>query len=368
MKISSFCGVCCILLFTCILSCASGDETSDEMLDVLDEWRIWLEASSPPEQKINLPYYIPAKTILSPDSCGLEYYMIECFVIDEDNIYLSDGCSQNLLAFTKEGDLLWKIGGDGEGPGLFTGIGEIAIKRDTVAVCNHGVGRIDFFNSTSGNWLSSISVLWPYDLCFLPDGNLVVLSLLEPNMISIFSPEGEIVSTLGNWQAPGQDILNSMFCTANRNLRLTLINDSILAVNAYYFNWGQVYNLNSGEMITSFRRNLPYEEKPIEVGNGAVFGKIYTNDIASCQEYIAVLNRPIESNWDLPERYTDIPYNEIDFSMIDMYQLPGKYAGSIAIPGRVGRILWYENALYGATDETGELIRYAVLDENHRPE
>ncbi|MCK5787233.1 MAG: 6-bladed beta-propeller [Candidatus Sabulitectum sp.] len=364
MKIFSFCGVCCILFFALISACTSGSKSSDEILDVLDEWRMWLEASSPPEQRIDLPLYIPADTVLSPDSCGLEYYMIECFVIDEDNIYLSDGCSQNLLAFTKEGDLLWKIGGDGEGPGLFTGIGEIAIKGDTIAVCNHGVGRIDFFNSTSGDWLSSISVLWPYDLCFLPDGNLVVLSLLEHDMVSIFSPEGEKLSGFGNWQAPGQDILNSMFRTANRNLRLTLVNDSILAVNAYYFNWGQVYNLNSGEMMTSFRRNLPYEERPIEVGNGAIYGKIYTNDIASYQEYIAVLNRPIESNWDLPERYDDIPYHEIDFSMIDLYQLSGIYVGSIAIPRTVGRILWYEDDLYCATDETGELIQYAVIGRN----
>jgi len=368
MKIYSFCGVCSILLFAFILSCTPSGKSSDEMLNVLIEWRIWLEASSPPEQNTDLPLYIPADTILSPESCELEYYMIECFVTDEDNIYLSDGCSQNLLAFTKEGDLLWKIGGDGEGPGLFTGIGEIAIKGDTIAVCNHGVGRVDFFSSTSGDWLSSISVLWPYDLCFLPNENLVVLSLLEHNMINIVSPEGEVISRFGNWQAPGQDILNSMFCTANRNLRLTLINDSILAVNAYYFNWGQTYNLNSSKLLASFRRDLPYEEKPIEIDNGAVFGKIYTNDIASYQEYIAVLNRPIESNWDLPERYDDIPYREITFSMIDMYQIPGKYVGSIAVPGTVSRILWYENDLYGATDETGELIRYILLDEIlHQP-
>jgi len=360
MKTSCFRGVCCVLFLAFIPGCNSGGETPDEMLDILDEWRTCMEASSPPEQRIDLPYYIPADTVLSPDSCGLEYYMIECFVIDGNNIYLSDGCSQNLLAFTDEGDLLWKTGGEGEGPGLFAGIGEIAVNGDTVAVCNHGTGRIDFFKSDSGNWFSSISVLWPFDLCFLPNGNLVVLSLLEENMVTVFSPSGEKVFSFGNWQAPGQDIVNSMFSTANRNLRLALVNDSILAVNAYYFNWGQVYNLNSGELITSFRRDLPYEERPLEVGNGSFRGKIYTNDIASWQEYIAVLNRPIGSDWNLPERYDGIPVNEVDFSVVDLYRLSGTYAGSIAVPGTPGRILWYEDDLYGAPDETGELIRYTV--------
>ncbi|MEA3267171.1 MAG: hypothetical protein U9P42_09565 [Candidatus Fermentibacteria bacterium] len=48
-----------------------------------------------------------------------------------------------------------------------------------------------------------------------------------------------------------------------------------------------------------------------------------------------------------------------------IFRLSWKLSGHYAIPETLKRILWYENDLYGATDETGELIRYTLLGENH---
>ncbi|NOQ21941.1 MAG: hypothetical protein GQ565_04735, partial [Candidatus Aegiribacteria sp.] len=59
-----------------------------------------------------------------------------------------------------------------------------------------------------------------------------------------------------------------------------------------------------------------------------------------------------------------IPYYEIDFSMVDVYGTDGEYTGSFAFPRSVGHFLWHDGILYGATDESGELIRYdeVILD------
>ena len=363
---SSIIFLLCILVCTVGLSCRSDVDSDVSPYEELIEWREWLEASSPPEVETDMPFYIPSDTILSPEMCNYEFFMIESFVIDEDRIFFSDGKTSTLLAYSIDGELLWKIGGKGEGPGLFSGIGEIACNGDTLAVCNHGVGRIDYFDCDTGDWISSISIYWPYDLCFLPNGNLVVLSLLEYKMITIFSPSGEKLSSYGSWDAPGEEMLHAAFSTGNRNLHSTLISDSILAVNAYFFNWCQVYNLNSGELITSFRRELPYPEKETEFRNGVVYGKIYTNDIACFDDFIAVMNRPIEGSGsqNIPSRYDGIPYYKIDFSMVDVYSTEGEYTGSFAFPRNVGHFLWHDGVLYGATDETGELIRYdeVILD------
>ena len=352
----------CILVCTVGLSCRSGVDRDVNLYDELSEWREWLEASSPPIEETDMPFYFPSDTILSPEMYQFEYYMIESFVIDEGRIFLSDGKSSTLLAFGINGELLWKTGGEGEGPGLFSGVGEIACNGDTLAVCNHGMGRIDYFDCNTGEWLSSIPILWPYDLCFLPDGNLAVLSLLEHNMITIISPSGERLSSFGSWDAPGEEILNSMFSTSNRNLHSALISDSILAVNAYFFNWCQLYNLNSGELITSFRRELPYPEEDIEIRSGGIIGKIYTSDIACFNNNVVIMHRPVEESWDTPQRFDDIPFYNIDYSMVDVYSTDGEYVGSFAFPrAGVGHILWHDGILYGATDETGELIRYAEV-------
>lgn len=351
----------CILVFTVGLSCRSGVENDVTLYEELIEWREWLEASSPPEVETDMPFYNPSDTILSPEECEFEYYMIESFVIDRDRIFLSDGRSSTLLAYSIDGELLWKIGGKGEGPGLFSGIGEIACNGDTLAVCNHGVGRIDYFNCDNGEWLSSIPIMWPYDVSFLPNGNLVVLSLMESDLVTVFTQSGERVSSFGSWDAPGEERTNNMFFSANRNMRSTLIDDSILAVNSYFYNWCQLYNLDSGELITSFRRELPFPEMEFEIKNGGVVGKIHAIDIASFGDMIAILHRPPEESWDIPSRYDEVPYYEVDFAMADIWDTDGEYIGSFAFPRGVGRILWHDGILYGATDGTGELIQYAEL-------
>ncbi|MCD4702496.1 MAG: hypothetical protein K8S24_11625 [Candidatus Aegiribacteria sp.] len=347
-----------ILVCAVGLSCQSDVDSDVSLCEELIEWREWLEASSPPEVETDMPLYIPSDTILSPEKCNYEYYMIENFVIDRDRIFLSDGRSSTLLAYSIDGELLWKTGGKGEGPGLFSGVGEIACNGDTLAVCNHGVGRIDYFDCDTGDWISSISILWPYDLCFLPDGNLVVLSLMQSDLVTIFTPSGERVSSFGSWDAPGEEVFYSMFSASNRNMRSTLIGDSILAVNSYFYNWCQLYNINSGELINAFKRELPFPEMEFEVRNGGVVGKIHAIDIASFGDMIAILHRPPEESWDISSRYDGVPFYEVDFAMVDIWDTDGEYIGSFAFPRGVGRILWHDGILYGATDGSGELIRF----------
>ncbi|MCK5132179.1 MAG: hypothetical protein KAR40_08535 [Candidatus Sabulitectum sp.] len=361
MSDSSIFFLLCIILCTAGLSCQSNVDSDVSVCEELIEWREWLEASSPPEVETDMPFYIPSDTILSPETCEYEYFMIESFVIDDNRIFLSDGKSSTLLAFSFDGELLWKTGGKGEGPGLFSGIGNIACKGDTLAVCNHAVGRVDYFDCNTGEWISSISILWPYDLCFLPNGNLVVVSLMQNDLVTVFTPSGEKVFSSGSWNAPGEEAFHFLFSAGNRNMRSTLVCDSVLAVNSYFYNWCQLYNTNSGELINAFKRELPFPEMEFEEINGVFVGKIYAIDIASFGSMIAILHRPPEDSWDISSRYDEIPFYEIDFAMVDIWDTEGEYIGSFAFPRGVGRILWHDGIMYGATDGSGELIRYTEI-------
>ncbi|PIE51393.1 hypothetical protein CSA37_11745 [Candidatus Fermentibacteria bacterium] len=351
-----------MLVFFVLAVFAGCQNNTDSMESRLSALQRWMESSSPPAVSMEMPLYMVSEVVLSPESCNYEYFFIESFDIQDGKVFITDGRSSALLAYTLDGELLWKAGGAGEGPGLFSGIGEVAVRGDTLAVCNHGLGRIDLFSSITGEWLSSIPVQWPFDLAYLPDGHILAASIMEPYLLSVLSSEGEVVTSFGQWEAPGGDLLNSMFGTSNRNIHIALLNDSIVAVNSYYFNWMQIYNINTEQLLGCFRRDLPFEEIEVRMENGVFRGKIYTSDIAACNGYIVVKHRPIEENWDLPQMFSsDVPYDELDYSMADVFNCEGDYMGSFAFNRSVGKLLWHDDTLYCATDDTGELIRYETV-------
>lgn len=354
--ISKAASILLLPIMVCV-GCANNDLDGLEDAVVLQRW---LESTGDPVLGATLPCYEPVDTLLSPEVAGYEYYFIESFVIDSNRVYISDGRMNTLLAFSHDGAMLWKTGGTGEGPGLFSNIGQLAVSGDTVAACNMASSRVDLFSATDGHWLSSIPVYWPFDVEFLPNGNLVVASLLQEDLITIFTPNSERVLSFGSWDPPGNEMLNNLFATSNRNIQIDLIRDSVLAVNSYYFNWNQIYDLHKSETPRSFRRDLPFPEESVQVGSdGMLRGKIYMNDITACNDLIYVLLRPISTEWDLPGRFAAWTDEDLDFSMIDVFNIDGQYIGSFAFRRCVGRLQWHNGNLYGATDETGELIRFA---------
>lgn len=338
------------------LGCKYNDFDSREDAVVLQRW---LESTDSPVLGVTLPCYEPVDTLISPETTGYEYYFIEGFAIDDTRLYISDGRMNTLLAFSHDGVMEWKTGGTGEGPGLFVSIGQLAVSGDTVAVCNMACGRVDLFSATDGHWFSSIPAYWPFDVEFLPNGNLVVASLLQEDLITILTPRGETVLSFGSWDPPGSEMLNNLFASSNRNIQIDLVGDSILVVNSYYFNWNQLYDLRESGTLRSFRRDLPFPEEPVQVSDGMLQGKIYVNDISVYNDLIYVLLRPVSTDWDLPDQYADWTEEDLDFSMIDVFNTDGQYYGSFVFRRCVGRIQWHNGNLYGATDETGELIRFA---------
>ena len=168
--ISKAASILLLPIMVCV-GCANNDLDGLEDAVVLQRW---LESTGDPVLGATLPCYEPVDTLLSPEVAGYEYYFIESFVIDSNRVYISDGRMNTLLAFSHDGAMLWKTGGTGEGPGLFSNIGQLAVSGDTVAACNMASSRVDLFSATDGHWLLSIPVYWPFDVEFLPNGNLVV--------------------------------------------------------------------------------------------------------------------------------------------------------------------------------------------------
>ncbi len=174
MKITKYKNI--IIAIAVAVACISCMENNNNILIQLENW---MESSSPPENDRILSCYSFDQTIISPEQTAFEYYMVEDFIVTDSCLYVADGMSSMLLAFDSNGVLIWKSGGKGEGPGSFSGLGEIALQDSILYACNHAMGRVDCFDSATGEWKSSIHVQWPYEVIPSHNGNLYVVSLYE---------------------------------------------------------------------------------------------------------------------------------------------------------------------------------------------
>ena len=86
------------------------------------------------------------------------FYNVEGFSIKNGVMYVSDPLDNCLAAVdVAAGELLWKAGEQGEGPGHFNGISEVAAGDSCIAVCDMGNNRIALL-SFQGEFLEYIPI------------------------------------------------------------------------------------------------------------------------------------------------------------------------------------------------------------------
>ena len=95
-----------------------------------------------------------------------------------DTLFVADISTEELISVNTSGELLWKTGAPGEGPGLFSGIGRLEVHNGEVYVCNNGNSRVDIF-SMDGVYRHTISIIRPQDIISVNDSLIVILTRAE---------------------------------------------------------------------------------------------------------------------------------------------------------------------------------------------
>ncbi len=195
-KMNSLILIISILVLSMLFSCeedrdeAQGARSYDEYeqntgipLDTLEKWTAYVQSSDEglweddPDHSLILGRVaaLGGENDLSPP-----FYDPLYIHVISDTLLIADQATQELVCMNSSGELFWKAGDIGEGPGHFHGIGTMANAGNLIAVANTGLDRIDIF-TCSGEFSRTISIQSPEDLIGVSDSTIIVLSGTEPN-------------------------------------------------------------------------------------------------------------------------------------------------------------------------------------------
>lgn len=345
---------------------ADGVQEPDSLGLLLADWSEWAEGSDDGlwEHDGSRALHLIELSSFGGDEPSPPFFSIESFDVSGDTIFITDRQSEQLTALrSTDGSVLWRTGQPGEGPGCFTSIGQVDCSGGLIAVANQGMGRIDLF-SRDGTWLESMPSMQPYDLCFVEDSVLAVVSLADPEaLVTLVRVDGETLSAFGTWDHP-----SAALPPANRILHCALVAPGILAVTSYYANHIQIMDLCGDSMICSFSRDLPVDiPEPVIGGSGGMTTfslQTWILDVAAGPSgTIDVLLRPFDDDRQTVE---GPDFEPAGVSIVDRFDLEGGYLDSYAIPGSIGALLYSDSVLYAADWQESRLVIYGCAADPAR--
>jgi len=202
---------------------------------------------------------------LGGDSESLEeplFYLPGYMAHSGDTLFIADISTQELIAVDTVGEVLWKTGGPGEGPGHFSGIGRLETHCGNIFVCNNTCSRVDMI-SRDGIYSHSINIMRPQDVISSNDSLIVILSRAEQGGdCHLYSTRSErLIHSFGNgnWSELMQH------SAGVGGLYGEMLNESLLVYGAQDQAECYICNIYTGEEIVALNRALPAEPNQPEV-------------------------------------------------------------------------------------------------------
>ena len=122
--------------------------------------------------------YSRTGSLWGEDDLDVPVYSPFGLAVRSDTIYVTDSSTREVVALDSEGRILWKTGGEGEGPGHFAQMTTLAASGQYVAVLNRSLRRIEFF-SRDGIFSHNLQFTRPQDIVILDDTTFLVASTEE---------------------------------------------------------------------------------------------------------------------------------------------------------------------------------------------
>ncbi|MCD4775388.1 MAG: hypothetical protein K8S15_04965 [Candidatus Aegiribacteria sp.] len=341
-------------------------------LDTLLKWKLYAESSDDGLWEGDSAHYILFDRVAilgdEEDSTPPFYNALYLHTMG-DTLLIADQATQELVCMRPNGEMLWKAGESGEGPGHFHGIGTIASAGDWIAVANTGLGRIDFF-SNSGVFTTTISIETPEDLIALSDSTLAVLSgTQQGGVIHIIHVDSGHIRSFGEIEGDSEMTLDSRF---RDNLRGVFIPPDMIAFISRYEHRLHIFNLETEEPIFTGVRDLPSEPaKPYRSFNeetgiqSTVMFPSVGGVFRGPEGMINVVVDEYQNDGSLLHSNRYINYAPV--TIIDRYDSNGEYLDSYCLPD--SGISWvrmlHDHQLVGRQQGTGMVMIYEQFEEVH---
>ncbi len=318
----------------------SVTESVEELPTVPDSvarWIDWAEESGEGLWEDDSHRFILEESIVYGGQEIPPFFNVEGFDFKGDTLFVSDPADQSLAAVSLTSGLqIWKAGEQGEGPGHFNGICEIAAGPSRIAVCDMGNSRVTLLNY-SGEFLSEIPVQCPFDVMWKGD-TLFVLSLAESKPLNMYNSDGEFLGSCG--ELPEElDLL----AYSNRHLHGMVTPDgNVLVISRFV---GGIWKIDPATGATELfsEISLPQGEMVNDLASGSFM--VLCRDVFIGPDGMVNVILPV---------FTEEGGNLFDggemqqTSAVHRYNWDGEYLDSWVIDGTVGVVLVHENLLYSA--------------------
>lgn len=192
------------------------------------------------EESLEIPVYSP--------------FAVCCY---SDTIFVTDASTKELVALDTDGSVLWKAGGEGEGPGEFSIVTTLAVSRKYIAVLNIHLNRVELFNR-DGSFANSFSITRPQDIVTLNDTTFLVGSTEEQDGdLHILDTSNGIIRSFGQANMQQYDeILRPDL------MRLCIGGDGRVGIFNRYEGLLSIYDIETEECIFNGSREYPSEPTP----------------------------------------------------------------------------------------------------------
>ncbi|MBN1425314.1 hypothetical protein JXA88_12240 [Candidatus Fermentibacteria bacterium] len=334
-----------------------GTALSDSVCTALAEWSGWAEGG-----KALAPVRDECPRLMteygSREAAEPPFFSVEAFAVRGDTLFVADQKGAQLVTMDLGGRVLWKSGRAGQGPGEFSGLAQLAVGDTLIAVSNLNNNRVDLF-SRAGTWLRSIPIQCPYDLAFLDENTLVVVTHAEPGgMVQVVDLHTDAVRAFGGpWPFLSANI------RGNRDLHCAVVGDHLLAVCSYYANHIEVYDCRRDTLVAAFHRTLPAgvpdHSVKKDAGGEMMFFTLQTfllDIFAGADGAINVLLRPFA-----PDKTVDCAAEGVaEVGIIDRFSTQGEYLGSYAVPVSASQAVLRGSEIFVSSSQEDMIHRFAL--------
>ncbi len=143
---------------------------------VVDDWVEYFQSSDNGLWEDSVEHHLSYREmghLYDEDNIDVPVYSPFAVCCYSDTIFVTDAITKEIVALDIDGNVLWKTGGEGEGPGEFSLITTLAVSAMYVAAPNIHLGRVDLFHR-DGSFFRCYPIDRPQDIVTLDDTTFIV--------------------------------------------------------------------------------------------------------------------------------------------------------------------------------------------------
>ncbi len=315
----------------------TAEEDAPVIPDSVGRWIDWAEKSGDGLWENGSHRFLLKESMVYGGQEFPPFYNVEGFCFRGDTLFVTDPTDQSVSAVSVDtGDLLWKSGEHGEGPGMFNEICEIAAGPSEIAVCDLANARVSLINF-QGDFITSIPVQCPFDVMWSGD-TLFVLSLAETKPLNMYSASGEFLGSCG--ELPEE---LSYLAYSNRHLHGVLAPDgSVLVISRFV---GGIWEIDPATGSTELFSDIsfPQGEMVNDLASGSFM--VLSRDIFIGPDGMLNVILPVFSENGGPLSDGGKMQNT---TAVHRYNWDGQYLDSWIMDGTVGIVLMHNGQLFSA--------------------